>query len=82
VTRYLLDTSFVSEAAKPQPSSAVADWVQKQADSDLFISTLTIAEIWCGVLEMLSGRRRHDLEAWFAGMEGRDNIGARSWEFQ
>ena len=70
MTRYLLDTSIVSEASKPQPSSAVADWVQNQADSDLFISTLTIAEIWRGVLEMASGRRRRNLEAWFAGAEG------------
>jgi predicted nucleic acid-binding protein len=70
VTRYLLDTSIVSEASKLQPSSAVADWVQSQADSDLFISTLTIAEIWRGVLEMASGRRRRNLEAWFVAAEG------------
>jgi predicted nucleic acid-binding protein len=70
VTRYLLDTSIVSEASKAQPASGVADWVENQADSDLFISTLTIAEIWRGVLEMPSGRRRRNLEAWFAGAEG------------
>jgi predicted nucleic acid-binding protein len=70
VTRYLLDTNIVSEAAKPRPSAAVADWVQMQADDDLFISTLTVAEIWRGVLEMASGRRRRDLEVWFAGPEG------------
>lgn len=70
MTRYLLDTSIVSEASKPQPASGVADWVENQADSDLFVSTLTIAEIWRGVLEMPSGRRRRNLEAWFAGAEG------------
>jgi toxin FitB len=70
VTRYLLDTNVVSEASKPQPSAALADWIQSQADSDLFISTLTVAEIWRGVLEMASGRRRRDLEAWFVGSDG------------
>ena len=70
MTRYLLDTSIVSEASKPRPSTAVANWMQSQADSDLFISTLTIAEIWRGVLEMASGRRRRNLEAWFVGPEG------------
>jgi predicted nucleic acid-binding protein len=70
VTRFLLDTNIVSEASKPQPSAAIADWVQSQADGDLFISTLTIAEIWRGVLEMSSGRRRRNLETWFAGAEG------------
>jgi predicted nucleic acid-binding protein len=70
VTRYLLDTNIVSEASRPRPSAAVANWVQNQADSDLFISTLTIAEIWRGVLETALGRRRRNLEAWFGGVEG------------
>jgi toxin FitB len=70
VTRYLLDTNIVSEASRPRPSAAVADWIQNQADSDLFVSTLTIAEIWRGVLETASGRRRRNLEAWFGGAEG------------
>jgi predicted nucleic acid-binding protein len=70
VTHYLLDTSIVSEACKPRPSSAVADWAQNQADSDLFISTLTIAEIWRGVIDIASGRRRRNLEEWFVGGEG------------
>jgi toxin FitB len=70
VTRYLLDANIVSEASKPRPSPAIADWLQSQADRLLFISTLTIAEIWRGVLEMAPGRRRRDLEAWFVGSEG------------
>lgn len=70
MTHYLSDTNIVSEAAKQQPSAAVADWVQSQADSDLFISTLIIAEIWRGVIEMVSSRRRRNLEAWFLGAEG------------
>lgn len=70
MTRYLLDTNIVSEAARPRPSASVANWIQNQADSDLFVSTLTIAELWRGVLEMTSGRRRRNLEAWFGGAEG------------
>jgi len=70
VTRYLLDTNIVSEASRPRPSASVASWIQDQPDSDLFISTLTIAEIWRGVLETASGRRRRNLEAWFGGAEG------------
>lgn len=70
MTRFLLDTNIVSEASKPRLSPLIADWLQAQADSDLFISTLTIAEIWRGVLEMTSGRRRRALEAWFRGSEG------------
>jgi toxin FitB len=70
VTSYLLDTNVVSDSLKPKPSPAIADWIEGQAGSDLFIATLTIAEIWRGILELPLGRRRHDLETWFAGPEG------------
>ncbi len=70
MTRYLLDTNIVSEAIKPQPAPTIARWIQRQAGIDLFIATLTIAEIWRDILEMVDGRRRRELETWFAGPEG------------
>lgn len=82
MTRYLLDTNIVSEALKPQPSQAIADWVQSQAGPDLFIATLTIAEIWRGILELPPGRRRGTLERWFAGRQGpRALFGGRALPF-
>jgi predicted nucleic acid-binding protein len=41
-----------------------------QAGSDLFIATLTVAEIWRGILELPQRRRRRDLQTWFDGPEG------------
>jgi len=70
VTRYLLDTNIVSDATKPRISKALADWLATQADDDLFIATLTIAEIWRGIIEMVSSRRRRELEAWFVSLQG------------
>ncbi len=70
MTRYLLDTNIVSDALKPRPSAAIAEWVLGQDDDDLFIATLTVAEIWRGVLSMPVGRRRHELQTWFAGPQG------------
>jgi hypothetical protein len=70
VTRYLLDTNILSEALKPRPSAAVAEWLQDREDTDLFIAILTVAEIWRGVLTTPIGRRRRELEVWFAGPEG------------
>ena len=67
MTRYLLDTNILSEALKPRPSAAIAEWLQNQDDTDLFIATLTVAEIWRGVLTTPHGRRRTALEIWFAG---------------
>lgn len=69
-TRYLLDTNIVSEAVKPRPSPALVAWLGAQHDEVLHISALTVAEIWRGILEKAPGRRRRELEAWFAGPEG------------
>jgi toxin FitB len=70
VTRYLLDTNIISNATKPDPSKALLTWMAEQADNDLFISALTIAEIQRGLLEKPKGRKRALLEAWFIGPEG------------
>lgn len=68
--RYLLDTNVISEAVKARPLPAMAEWLAGQPDEALFISTLTLAEIKRGILEKSPGRRRRELEAWFAGPEG------------
>ena len=70
MTRYLLDTNIISNITKPAPSESLLAWMAEQADEDLFISSLTIGEIWRGVLEMPAGRNRDQLEAWYAGPEG------------
>lgn len=70
MTRYLLDTTIISEVVRPAPSPALLGWMKGQADEDLFISSLTLAEIRRGVLEKPAGRKRRQLEAWFAGPEG------------
>ncbi len=70
MTRYLLDTNVISNAVKPQPSELLLDWMAAQQDCDLFVASLTIAEIRRGILELPGGRKRNCLEAWFTGEEG------------
>lgn len=70
MSRFLLDTNIISNITKPLPSESLLAWMAEQADEDLFIASLTIAEIWRGVLEKPAGRKRDQLEAWFAGPEG------------
>ncbi len=70
MTRYLLDTNVLSEVVKPAPSPELTAWMGARADADLFIASLTIAEILRGVLELPAGRKRHALETWFSGPEG------------
>ncbi len=45
MTRYLLDTNIISNVVKPQPSTSLLAWMAAQRDEDLFIASLTIAEI-------------------------------------
>lgn len=68
--RYLLDTNIISNVVKPQPSEALIAWWARQRDADLFIASLTVAEIRRGILEKPRGRKRDALEAWFGGPEG------------
>ena len=70
MTRYLLDTNVISNVVKPMPSPALAAWMSAQADEDLFISAITLAEIRRGVLERPAGRKRRELEEWFSGRSG------------
>ncbi len=67
---YLLDTNILSNITKPAPSEALLAWMADQTDTDLFISSLTVAEIRRGVLEKPAGKKRDQLEAWFTGPEG------------
>jgi predicted nucleic acid-binding protein len=68
--RYMLDTNIISDIAKPTPSESLLAWMSEQNDQDLFIASLTVAEIWRGVLEKPAGKRRDQLAAWFSGPEG------------
>ena len=70
MTRYLLDTNIISNVAKPTPSAALLAWMAEQADSDLFISALTVGEIRRELLEKPKGKKRAVLEAWFTGPDG------------
>jgi predicted nucleic acid-binding protein len=72
--RYLLDTNVISNITKPVPSEALIRWIAEQADQDLFIASLTLAEIHRGILEKSAGKRRDALEAWFSGPEGPQSL--------
>uniref|UniRef100_A0A8J4M4F5 Ribonuclease VapC n=1 Tax=Acidicaldus sp. TaxID=1872105 RepID=A0A8J4M4F5_9PROT len=68
--RYLLDTNIISNFTKPAPSGSLIAWLAEQSDEDLFIASLTVAEIRRGVLEKPAGKRRDQLDAWFSGPQG------------
>lgn len=68
--RYLLDTNVISNLTKPEPSRSLIAWMADQADDDLFIASLTLAELRKGILEKPAGKRRNQLDSWFGGPQG------------
>ena len=70
MSRSLLDTDIISNVTKPAPAEALIAWMAQQPDHDLFISSLTVAEIRRGILEKTPGKKRRDLERWFSSAEG------------
>jgi hypothetical protein len=68
--RYLLDTNIISNITKPVPSETLLAWMAEQPDEDLYIASLTVAEIRRGILEKPAGKRRSELDSWFSGPEG------------
>jgi len=72
--RYLLDTNILSNVTKPAPSMELMTWMADQSDTDLFIASLTVAEIHRGILEKPVGKKRATLERWFAGDEGPQSL--------
>src|SRR2546423_7738028 len=59
-----------SNAIKPLPAKSLLEWMGEQRDESLFISSLSLAEIWRGILEKPTGKKRRELEEWFSGAEG------------
>jgi toxin FitB len=70
LSRNLLDTNIISHVTKPVPSPALVGWMAEQSDGDLFISSLTVAELQRGILEKPAGKKRRELERWFSGPDG------------
>lgn len=62
----LIDTNVISEMMKPVPDKIVLEWIDCQEATELFISTITIAEISYGLTALPDGKRRESLERAFA----------------
>ena len=59
----VLDTNAVSESLKPKPSEIVLGWLAAQDPRNVFITTITQAEVLFGIESMPAGKRRANLSA-------------------
>ena len=66
---YLLDTCVLSEFVKTTPEARVLTWINARAESDLYVSAMTLAELWRGVARLPASRRKTDLGAWLEQLQ-------------
>ena len=57
----LLDTNVVSEAMRTAPDANVIDWLNQCNAAELYVSSVTVAEIAYGIHTLDAGRRRNTL---------------------
>ena len=62
---FVLDTNVVSEPLRAHPDPAVLAWIDRQAPDTLFLTTVSIAELWAGIDQLPAGKRRVQLETAF-----------------
>jgi toxin FitB len=74
VSRYLLDTNILSNPTKRGPSQELKSWMDQRADEEMYIASMSVAEIWRGVWSLPIGRKRAELEQWFAGSNGPQSL--------
>jgi toxin FitB len=75
----VLDTNVVSELMKPSPSPTVLRWCRAHPFAELFLTTVTQAEILFGIELMPAGRRRVALDT--AARETLDDFETRILPF-
>jgi predicted nucleic acid-binding protein len=63
---FLLDTMAVSELDRPRPNPGLTAWFSNVDWNDLFLSVISVAEIWQGIVALPAGKKRRMLEASFA----------------
>jgi len=61
---FLLDTNCISELVRNKPEPRVLEWIEAADESLLYLSVLTLGEIWKGVAGLSQGKRRTQLETW------------------
>lgn len=76
----LLDTNVVSELMRSSPDKCVEAWVGRQSAVDLFLSSISVAELLHGAALLPAGRRRDAISSAIRAMVDED-FGGRILDF-
>lgn len=64
---YLLDTNVISEPTRPRPDAGVLGWLAAVDEDEIFLCSITFAELRYGIQRLVPGKRRARLDAWLQG---------------
>lgn len=64
MTGFLLDTNVPSELTRPKPEPEVIQWLDDADDLRLFLSVVSLGEIFKGITVLPEGKRRQQLQQW------------------
>ena len=59
--KYLLDTCVISELTKKKPTTRVIKWMNQQDEFALYLSTITIGELYKGITKLPDNQKQQDL---------------------
>jgi len=74
---YLVDANVICEPTKAQPSAQVCQWLGDHG-TEIVIDAIILGEIWDGIAALPEGRKKRDLEAWFARL--RSAVVCLAWD--
>ena len=61
----VLDTNVVSELMRPRPNGGVLRWLDGQARTSIWITSVNVFELRFGLQTMPAGKRQAAMIAWF-----------------
>jgi toxin FitB len=62
--KYLIDTCVISELIKKDPDKQVVSFINKQKEENIYLSVLTIGEIFKGISKLDDGDKKKSLNKW------------------
>jgi predicted nucleic acid-binding protein len=74
---HLVDANVLSEPTKPAPHLRVIDWLSAN-EGNFVVDAVVLGELFAGILVLPHGRKRAQLERWFAEVVQR--IDCLAWD--
>jgi len=74
---YLVDVNVLSEPTRPAPNPQVIAWLQSH-EREFAVDPIVLGEMFAGILALPRGRKRKQLEQWFAAVAA--NVACLPWD--